>query len=383
MPRSPRRSNREPTQYVILTVIEGRDRSGISSSVKPLERRHCSTPARAGPAVHSEFSFTIVVAFHAICATSLEQVERISEGQLIKGGASVRTQAVLRRCPRRRLLEFRKPAASARPAGTLTLFDAFEILSGSNLVRKSGVTMSASNSPPSNLDQADPGSRREAEIVDDVIRRRRTWKILTDPAQMNSVRAQHTLSPAQLHRHEELVASAIATAGYAPFHYDRRCEGVAEPWRFHWLRQAACRSLAIRLPDLAVNMKPGNKLPAMLAACGSLVLITWLPEENPDDSEKLRLVNDEHLAATSAATQNLLLALESRGFGTYWSSGGSLRDERVYQLLEIELRERLIAAVFIDDPSLRTPGTFESIPGKNHEKRSTAEGWCRTIRELP
>lgn len=219
-----------------------------------------------------------------------------------------------------------------------------------------------------------------AGVVDDVIRRRRTWKVLASPE--GSPLSSPTPSSDALLAHESLVRSAIETAGFAPFHYDRRQNGVSEPWRFYWLKLAACRTLSQQLPTLAENMKPGNKLPGMLAACGSLVIVTWLPEQSNVDEQKLQLVNEEHLAAASAATQNLLLALEARGLGTYWSSGGSLRDKPVRSQFGISDSERLIAAVFIDDRNLRPSGEVECIPGKNHEKRTEPSRWCRVVDSL-
>ncbi len=220
------------------------------------------------------------------------------------------------------------------------------------------------------------GINREEFVacVDKVIRERRTWKVLSQ-----EVPTDEDTDEFAAQAHLELVSSAIETAGWAPFHFDRRQDGVAEPWRFYWLQQASCRQLATELPHLSPDMKPGNKIPPLLNGCGSLVLVTWLPEAGSDSSEKLIEVNEEHLAAASAAVQNLMLSLEARGMGTYWSSGGTLKESRVKEQLGISESERLIAAVFIDDPALRQAQEVEKVPGKNADKRSPCSSWCRIV----
>lgn len=180
--------------------------------------------------------------------------------------------------------------------------------------------------------------------------------------------------------HRETILSAIAAAGWAPFHYDRRIDEIAEPWRFYWLDHECCRSLCELLPTLPVSMKPGNKIPMMLEACSSLLIATWLPDSEISDDEKRCEVNEEHLAAASAAVQNLLLALTARGCGTYWSSGGVLREGPVRERLGIPSRDRFLAAVFVDDIVLRGNYSVELIPGKNREKRSPASKWYLEVK---
>ena len=62
----------------------------------------------------------------------------------------------------------------------------------------------------------------------------------------------------------------------------------------------------------------------MLAACGAMVIVNWIPDHDWGESDgKLDDVNEEHLAAASAATQSILISLTAAGYGTYWSSGGN------------------------------------------------------------
>ena len=188
---------------------------------------------------------------------------------------------------------------------------------------------------------------------------------------------------------DKLVRDSITVSGWAPFHYDRNLNSVAEPWRMQVLFHSACRNLAADFLNIVTDLKPGNKLPAMMNACGAMVLVSWLPQDSADDSSKLQQVNNEHLAATSAAVQNLLLALNARGFGTYWSSGGPLGSEAVAKKFGITTTQSLVAAVFVDYDFLSVnaetnsdgtdQNTIQRIPGKNRTKRSSMQKWCREI----
>lgn len=227
-----------------------------------------------------------------------------------------------------------------------------------------------------------------ADQLAEIIRNRQTWKVLGEPGR-DLAKAGDSNEAAN-----QLVRNAIAAAGYAPFHYDRNVNGIAEPWRVHVLWQPVCQRLALEFDDMFSDIKPGNKLPAMLAACGALVIVNWLPQfrqaENatanatvkgdssepvPDD-KKLQ-IDQEHLAASAAMTQNLLLMLTASGFGTYWSSGGQFRSATMFDRLGIPHSEELLAAVFVDywpqQPEV------ERLPGKLREKRSDSHKWTTVV----
>lgn len=207
-----------------------------------------------------------------------------------------------------------------------------------------------------------------------IIKSRQTLKILGDPHQPIQ------FSDHELQTGEAIVTAAIDAAGWAPFHYDRGVDGIAEPWRVHQLSAATCRELALGLPQWC-NLKPGNKLPAMLAACGCLIIVNWLPQFRNNSSveqeltkEKQQEIDDEHLAATAALVQNLLLLLTASGLGTYWSSGGPLGSPPVFQRLGIDANQKLLAAVFVEFPNGEGP-ISDRLPGKNREFRSPSTAW--------
>jgi nitroreductase len=216
--------------------------------------------------------------------------------------------------------------------------------------------------------------------VQRTIRQRRTAKVLA-PADRPLPVATETWEKA-----ERRIREALADSGLAPFHFDRKLDGLAEPWRVYWIDWRSCRSLSADLPELVPDLRPGNKLAGLLAACTSLVLFTWLPVdagEGPMEEEKRRRVNDEHLAATAAATQNFLLLCTAAGYQTYWSSG-ELIERYLFGTLGISQpsrTERLLAAVFIHVEAAGdgSSDSLEIVPGAQRDRRSDNASWLRRV----
>jgi nitroreductase len=202
------------------------------------------------------------------------------------------------------------------------------------------------------------------------VRQRKTLKVLADPD------APLSLSQSSATEHDQRVLEAIRTAGWAPFHYDRDMEGIAEPWRATFLPHTECRAIAGQLDDWIGGGGTAGKLPAMFSACGAAVLVTWLPQfrDIPDAKPEQIAVDDEHLAAASAMTQTMLLLLTAQGMGTYWSSGGKLRQPEVLKRLGIDGHEALLAVVFIEYPETQAV-EVERKPGKHRDRRS--DRWLR------
>lgn len=214
-----------------------------------------------------------------------------------------------------------------------------------------------------------------SETIETVIRSRKTEKVLCD------VEAYRPVPADVAERNRETVLRAIKTAGWAPFHYPRKVAGVAEPWRAHVLWHDDVKKAAVYLRD---ELKVTTKEPKLAAACSVLVLVTWLPEfydlESQSASKLARedqLARDEeHLAATSAMVQNLLLMLTAHGMGTYWSSGGKFRESEMFSYLGIPDNERLLAAIFVEYPEMMDDSK-ERKAGSQRNNRG--EEWIREV----
>lgn len=206
--------------------------------------------------------------------------------------------------------------------------------------------------------------------IEETIKNRKTIKLKTD---------ENKSLPVSDDIHFKLkVEELISTAGWAPFHYEcnekyrsGKLNGK-EPWRFHALDAQTCRML-LKALQKNTPLKASDGIRQMLATAKTLILATWLPE--PSSSRKKfypNVKNMEHIAATGAAIQNLLLLASENGLINYWSSGGVLRKAPMLKFLGIPEDEILLGAIFLfPDPEEST----EIITGKNREQRSTFKSW--------
>ncbi|TWU66742.1 nitroreductase family protein [Crateriforma conspicua] len=208
--------------------------------------------------------------------------------------------------------------------------------------------------------------------VREVLMRRRTEKVLGD------VDAPVQTPENQRAQFDAVVRKCVLDSGWAPFHFVRGVDDLAEPWRAHILWQDQAQALGKVLKH---QHGDATKVPPLLCGCGAVVLVTWLPETDPmafekgdcTSLQKSAARDEEHLAATGAMVQNLLLLLTAAGMGTYWSSGGNLGKSVGFDLLGIPASERLIAAVFVDYAD--TQGEVTKKPGAHRDKRGAA--WIR------
>lgn len=209
-----------------------------------------------------------------------------------------------------------------------------------------------------------------AQVVADVIRNRKTKKVLA------SLHSPLEYDLETLEQFDAVVHRCIQDCGWAPFHYDRNVDGIAEPWRVYQMSATSCRQLAKELPELIPTLKPGNKMPALLSGCGCLTLFTWLPVKQVAPGKKLERVNREHLAATAAAIQNYLLLLTANKLANYWASG-TLIEDYLFDRLGISNEEVLSAAVFVHYP--KAAGQFEVVAGKQRARRCPNQTWLKQL----
>jgi len=215
------------------------------------------------------------------------------------------------------------------------------------------------------------------QTVTRVVQQRRTLKVIGD------VDAPVVVDSPMAIKCRDIVLRSVQTADSAPFHYDRSCDNVPQPWRVNILWHETCQKVAANFYQWFEDVKPGNKLPSMLSACGACVLVSWLPQFDGEGDEaftksKQIQIDQEHLAATAAYVQNLLLLLTAADMGTYWSSGGQFCTRSMMDRLSMEAGRQLMAAVFVEFPATNGD-SVQRLPGKLAGKRAGVESWMSVV----
>lgn len=246
-----------------------------------------------------------------------------------------------------------------------------------------------------------PQDNNQRNGVERVIRSRKTSKVLLPVALRDEQRALwHD-------EHSHTLQCMLETASWAPFHKRAHEQHLINdldapmPWRFHVLDPDACTRLLVFLEGKAEEQSDAkwsrawqSKIKEMISACGVLVQATWLPDpaEISDDARKsvpdgktragamtelaFNQKNVEHIAAASSAVQSLLLAAQSYQWLSYWSSGGILRDEEVFDFMGISRQEQLLGSVFL---SPEAHACARIIDGGLRDQRGELSGWVHWV----
>ncbi|MEO0495965.1 MAG: nitroreductase family protein [Pseudomonadota bacterium] len=174
----------------------------------------------------------------------------------------------------------------------------------------------------------------------------------------------------------------IAAAGNAPFHkpshpdHDAARDARArEPWRVTKLDANACAKTVQAMQNDGLD--PG-KLGDMIRGAEGIALVSFLP--NPPETElgekedfEASFDNMEIIASAGAFCQSLLLAAESDGYRSYWSSGGDLRKPWGAKYFRRPIGEVIIGALFFF-PAETQDGVGEAV-GSLADKRSDHQTW--------
>ena len=90
------------------------------------------------------------------------------------------------------------------------------------------------------------------------------------------------------------------------------------------------------------------------------------------------LRNMEHLAATGAAIQNMLVGATALGYPNYWSSGGVLRFDPMRTQFDIPTEEIILGTLFIF-PKDAESRADEVVPGKLRDKGKALDTWSKKV----
>ncbi len=210
----------------------------------------------------------------------------------------------------------------------------------------------------------------EMTSLTNAIRDRKTAKVLADIDAPLPVASDN----------KKTIDALLGEAGWAPFHHPSSSGHQTKlpspvPWRFYKFDAHECRNLLAKLRE---TDPASGKILNMLAAADALLQVTWLPDLQDldsvaDDQEFVgSLRNMEHIAAASAAVQSFLLLATQKGYRTYWSSGGVLRSDSVFERMGIPTQQILLGSIFLFPQDV---GASEIKPGKMRDTRGGTEDW--------
>jgi len=145
-----------------------------------------------------------------------------------------------------------------------------------------------------------------------------------------------------------VVERLLAAAVRAPNHK------LTEPWRFAVLTGASAARFAdlkrahraTRFPDPAAPEAAKAIEKTWREARDTPAFIVVMCAESDDPVRQ-----EEDLAATMMATQNLLIAAAAEGLGTYLRTGGIMRDAAVRELVRAPAGHRIVAIVSLGRPA--------------------------------
>lgn len=235
-----------------------------------------------------------------------------------------------------------------------------------------------------------PADESVQDFVMSAIQSRKTSKVLLP------VELRHEQQALWTEEHNGILQRILQSAGWAPFHKRAQAQHLISgldapmPWRFHVVDSEACTRLLAFLENQASTFPDSrwvrawqSKIKELISGCGVLIQVTWLPEPVSDKSEQVLVAspdftqkNIEHVAAAASAVQNILIAAQSCQWLSYWSSGGILKDEEVFDYMNIDRREQLLGSVFL------TPQAHSSariMEGGLREQRGELSGWVRWV----
>lgn len=185
----------------------------------------------------------------------------------------------------------------------------------------------------------------------------------------------------------DLVQELLELAAAAPYHYESAAKYRNDltsglPFRCYVADAARCRA-AVKYA--AAQEVQAGKISEMLNAAEVLLLVTWLPDtfgEPVEGREPIpftgNLRNMEHVAATGAAIQNMLVGATALGYPNYWSSGGVLRFDPMRSHFEVPNEEIILGTLFVF-PKDAESRADEVVPGKLRDKGKEIATWSKKV----
>ena len=151
----------------------------------------------------------------------------------------------------------------------------------------------------------------------------------------------------------DLVRDAIEVARWAPNHH------LTEPWHFYLFGPEKIAACARLIGELIRETKKDEEL-AVFKEKSALSMPGWLLvtcEKSADE-----LVQQEDYAAVCCAVQNMTLYLSEAGVACKWTTGLITRDERLFNLLDIDSsREFVVGLIWYGFPKTLPTQTRKDV----------------------
>jgi len=190
-------------------------------------------------------------------------------------------------------------------------------------------------------------------ILEDIIKNRRTVK----PEEFNGKEIE-----------DAVVEKILESANWAPTH------GMTEPWRFIvYAGNAAVRKFALMHAEIYKSETPAEhflqkKYDAILQkpALTSHLIVMVMKRGDRDN-----IPEQEELAATACAAQNILLTASTSGLAVYWGTGGMTYHDAMKKQFELGERDKIIGLLYLG---------YSDKPHPEGSRNSTIEEKTRIIK---
>lgn len=150
---------------------------------------------------------------------------------------------------------------------------------------------------------------------------------------------------------EALIQTMLEAATWAPNHF------LTEPWRFFVLRGDARVRMGEAMGEAAAARESD---PGEAEACRQRMIqkaqrapYVIAVAVEPDSRDKV--VEVEEIAATAAATQNMLLAAEALGLGAIWRTGWVTYTPQIREFFGLSDRATVLGFVYAGYPAVPAP----------------------------
>jgi len=132
------------------------------------------------------------------------------------------------------------------------------------------------------------------------------------------------------------IRDAIEVASWAPNHK------LTEPWHFYVLGQKAKNELVKLIVKIKSDGQDDKTRKAMTERMQMIPNSFIATCETSEDT--IRQLED--YAACCCAVQNLMIYLWQAGIGVKWNTGRIIRDERIYEVMNIDQAKQMIIGIF-------------------------------------